>query len=376
MPFCFSPWTNINITSTGKISPCCQIKMPDLFNVSDTSLNEYLSSDYLQTLKNKFLSDEKPKECSRCWKTEKNGIKSKRIMDREKWNDEYNNVDLNTQKILTLGLGIGNVCNLKCRICSSKSSSKWINEEEFYTGIRGNISDFFKNSSFVSQIKNISRDIIQIEITGGEPFVTGKKEHLSILDTLIKTKQSDKITLHYATNFSLFPNEVFWERWAHFKHVDIQCSMDGIKEHFEYNRYPADWNTCYVNLKKYQEKSALNNNIQMSIAHVLSVFTVFYLPEFYKWCICEGLPKPWVGRLEHPIHYQPGIFPNNSKKFVKNKLDNDPAQDVKKWANDVFLHDASEHLSEFWKWTEIMDKYRKQNFNKTFPEIAELLHLT
>ena len=97
------------------------------------------------------------------------------------------------------------------------------------------------------------------------------------------------------------------------------------------------------------------------------------MPEFVNWCVNEGLPDPWIGRLNTPVFYQPGIFPDYAKEIIKNKLDSHPSVIVNQWADEVFLHDTQQYINDFYKWTNIVDAYRNQNFNRTFPDLINLL---
>jgi sulfatase maturation enzyme AslB (radical SAM superfamily) len=344
------------------------------FNIHDNSIEEYQNSTFLSNIKTSFLNDEKPNECRRCWIEEENNVKSKRILDNDRWGELYDSNNLNNNDLLTISLGMGNICNLKCRICSSNASSKWIKEEEYHSGVKGTVHDFYKDISFIEQIKKLTNSVIHIDFPGGEPLVAGTSQQIEILDNIIESGRASHVSLHYTTNLSLYPSIDFWNRWEHFKNVDLQFSIDGIESHFEYNRHPSSWKDSYANLKRYQEVN--KDNIQLSIAHTLSAFTIYYLPEFYDWCIGEGLPKPWIGRLNKPKHYQAGIFPSIHKQTIKDKLLNHGSSIVTKWADEVFTNDAEDNLEEFWEWTNKVDSYRKENFTDTFPEIAKLLSLS
>ena len=374
--FCFSPWTNLDINPDGAMRPCCKYDFYDNpNNLYTTTIEEYKNSEFLVNLKKDFLNGVRNEGCARCWKEEKQNIKSKRLLDIDRWGDIYNDLAYDEHKFLTLSIAMGNVCNLKCRICSSVASSKWIKEEKHYTGVKNKVHDFYKEDRFIDQIKNLIHDAINIDWPGGEPLVTGNDKHLEILDYIIENGKSSQVALHYITNTTIYPDEKFFTRWKKFKKVEIQFSIDGMDKHFEYNRHPAKWNESYSNIKKYQQLEKENENIVLSIAQVLSVFTVYYLPEFYQWCIDEGLPKPWISRLNKPAHYQMGIFPTESKQKVKEKLLSSDIKEVRKWADEVYMHDSSENLSTFWEYTNRIDEYRKESFKNTFPEIYKLLRL-
>jgi len=371
--FCYAPWANINISPNGLITPCCKFNYNSthLYNINHNTIDEYLNSDILLKIKNQFNNNIKPQECVRCWDEEENNVKSKRILDFERWCEFYNTYDFNN--FITASISLNNVCNLKCRICNSNFSSKWKKEEIFYTGSAAKLHKLFTNNFVVTQIVPILKNIIHIDIPGGEPFLTDAEEHLEFLNHIISTNTSHNISLHYTTNATIFPKNIWWEKWKYFKNIDIQLSIDGLYKHFEYNRFPAIWNTCFNNIKKYQEATVINKNIQLSIAHTLSIFTIFYLPEFVNWCDTEGLPKPWIGRLKYPKYYQSGIVPFKTKQIIKNKFISHKSPIVSAWADEVFINDASEYMTEFKEWTLKIDSYRNQSFNKTFPELSNLL---
>jgi len=375
MSFCYSPWSNIDIDPSGLIRPCCKIIVPseEQFNVNDHSIKQYRDSSFLKKLKTQFLNNESPNACRRCWKEECNKIKSKRVLDLERWGDHYKNYDLSKEQTLTISLGLGNICNLKCRICSSNASSKWIKEEYAYTGKKAKVSVFFKNPIFISEVNQVLDDIIHIDFPGGEPLLSGITQQTDFLNNIINNNRASQVSLHYTTNLSLYPDKELWDIWKHFKNVDLQFSIDGIGKHFEYNRHPLKWSTAYNNLKKYQDST--NDNIQISISHAVSVFTIFYLPEFFDWCNAEGLPEPWAGRLSKPRYYQAGIFPSAHKHIVKDKLNKCSETNVQLWQDEVYTHNSEENLKEFWNTTNRVDQYRNENFSSVFPEAYELLRL-
>jgi MoaA/NifB/PqqE/SkfB family radical SAM enzyme len=101
-------------------------------------------------------------------------------------------------------------------------------------------------------------------IGGGEPFISGVDEHLDFLDYLLPS--SAQIQLHYVTNCTVFPDQRFWDKWQHFKNVDIQLSIDGIEQHFEYNRWPAQWHQVDDNVNNYILHRDARSNIQISVS--------------------------------------------------------------------------------------------------------------
>lgn len=360
--FCFHPWVGLDIDPQGNLKPCCKYQ----YSISD-NIDEYFSSTHLEDLKKEFLSDKRPEGCKRCWDDENAGLPSKRQIDAKFSVDKNTSLELDSLKFL--GIPFGNTCNLACRTCSSFSSSKWRGEELKTKNVHVYPhKKFYKNMEFMDKIKSISDDLIDIQFHGGEPFLTGIPEHHDFLNFLLN-KTPSNITLKYITNATIFPDDEFWQKFSKFKKIDICLSIDGIDNQFEYIRWPASWEVCYDNIKRYQAKNKELNNMQLSISHTVSVFNVYYLPKFYKWCLQEKLPLPYLGMVESPdifnisklpLEIKTKISDNLSSKFfdsVNNFMNNGTSSNVEN------LLDSIRHL----------DITRKQDFFGTFPEFSTLL---
>ena len=364
--FCYHPWVGIDISPQGDFRPCCKYDQ-----IIAKNLDDYLTSDHLLKLKEDFLNGIKPSGCLRCWNDESAGIPSKRQIDYKYVFNEQT-PDLNKFKVLSFPFG--NTCNLSCRTCNSFASSKWSHYERKLKKSAVDVKQiyshqkFYKDSDFIADIKNISEDLIDITFPGGEPFITGINEQLNYLDFLIE-RNAKNISLTYITNITTFPSDEFWRRWKKFKHVNIQMSIDGISDHFEYIRWPANWAECHNNVKKYQSAQKQYSNIQLSISHTVSVFNIFYLPEFFAWCYKEQLPEPYLGMVEFPVQYNVQVLPNDVKNKIVSKL-------LTAKFNNVVNFLMAKNTNSFTttqEWIRALDAQRSQNFNQVFPELKEYL---
>ena len=363
--FCSLPWVGLDVSPQGNFKPCCKYK-----NSISNNIDDYFNSEELKLVKEQFLAGEKPEGCSRCWRDEEAGLPSKRQLDF-KYVFEGNNPELTSLKVISMPFG--NTCNLACRICSSSASSKWYNEA---ARLKNDLPDlvikdhkkFYKDPSFLNGIISKIHNAVLFEFPGGEPFLTGKKEHLEFLKNLSSTDSSG-LKLHYITNTTIIPDDEFWQVWRSFKNVDIQLSIDGLGKHFEYNRWPAKWDESYKNIKHFQHKQQEYTNIQLSISHTVSIFTVYYLPEFLSWCDREGLPIPYLGLLSDPIHYSIKTLPKNISNLIAERLSHPLLEGVRKDLSNT----TPIEFDNFVKYVTIIDRDRKQNFEDTFPELYQLL---
>jgi MoaA/NifB/PqqE/SkfB family radical SAM enzyme len=375
--FCYEPWVGIDIDNTGIIRPCCKFNNKiaenwDNLSINTSSIADYKASKGLQTLKEQFLRGEKPIACDRCWKDENTNYFSKRQLDSQRWKNEFVEQNLNDSQTLLLTIPLSNICNLKCRICNPHNSSSWI--KEFVDVYNNKVSspNWISNEDTWETLLNISENLIELHLHGGEPFLYDNERHLEILSKIVRSKNSKKIRLHYSTNCTIFPDQKYWDIFDNLGWIDIQPSIDDIGKRFEYNRKNAVWNEVEDNLFKYRDTIKNKDNIQFSISTTVSVFTINYLDEFFDYLYKNNLPKPYFGRLVNPAYYRCSIFPESNRDKIFDKIKNSKHKDIQSISQWVLLDD-SKHLPEFRNRIELHDNYRNESFAEVFPEINSLL---
>ena len=363
---CYLPWVGLDISQQGEFRPCC--KYDETSKPLPTSLEEYQSSQELADLKASFLAGEKPPGCRRCWNDEASGLPSKRQID---FAHALNNQIPTLGSIRILGFTFGNSCNLSCRMCDSYASSSWISDEK---KLKINFPDlkiykhqrFYQDAQFMKSILKLSSDVVQIDFAGGETFITGLDEHLEFLDFFVRNKLSNKVSLRYITNGTVFPKNEFWKIWENFKSIEIQISIDGTENQYSYIRHLAKWSDVLNNITLYKQKP----NIKMCISHTISILNVFYIPEFTIWCLQNGFGRPYYGLVETPKHYNIQSLPLKIKNRISEKLNRFNFKNV---VNYMYESDTSDNFETFIKLTNELDRIRNQSFGKVFPEFHQLL---
>jgi MoaA/NifB/PqqE/SkfB family radical SAM enzyme len=375
MPFCYSPWTNIDISPTGNITPCCKFQKnhyDQKFNIQHNSIHEYANSNFISEIKQQFQQDQWPSGCDRCRIEEENQIRSKRQLDYDRWEDHYTEYDLDSKEFITSSLAFGNTCNLKCITCSPHSSSRW--QKEYVDLYQIDIPHYkFYKHNFVKDFIATAPSMIHIDIPGGEPFLSGVAEQKELLTYYIQSGQAKRISLHYTTNATIFPDAEWWAFWQHFKEIDLQLSIDGIKNRYEYIRFPAEWNVLTDNVIRYIEKEKQLDNVRLSVSHTVSAYNIYYIDEFFSWCYNMGLPRPWLGRVHTPVHMRPSVWPEPIKTIIADHLNTSLHKDVKLWGKLIRDTDDSEFFNQFKLTLAKHDKYRQTNFFNTFPELAKYI---
>lgn len=363
MPFCYSPWTNIDISPGGQVAPCCKFTGS---TPSYSSVEEYVASEFLESIKADFRNDNWHSGCERCRIEEQNNIESKRQLDYQRWKTHYDSYDLASNNFITASVAFGNTCNLKCITCGPSSSSLWYQEHKQIYSKDVKPIRFFKQN-FVQDFVKYTPSLVHLDVPGGEPFLSGVPEQKQLLKHYIRSGQAADTTLHYTTNASIMPDTEWWELWQHFREVEIQLSIDGVGARFEYIRYPGNWQKVSENVAEYVRQQ---HRVRLSVSHTVSAYNIYYLDEFFSWCHNQGLPRPWLGRVHRPTHMRPSVWSQPARDFIVAHLLTSQYQDVQIWANLINNTDDSDQFDIFKQRCQEHDIYRKLNFKDTFSELA------
>lgn len=309
--FCPAPWISL-FYQNNKASMCC-VDRTQL----DMSPIEFRKSEYLSEIKAQFLNGEKPANCSFCWKSEEQGLQS----IRQHYNKRYPNfVPTDDMPLQYIELRASNLCNMGCRMCNTKNSSKlnrevmdnpqlssWLGKVETDTEI---------NDNNWQQILSTSETLDTLFLTGGEPMLI--KKYYDLMDVLIEKQRSDKVDLHIYTNASVY-NPLFIEKMLQFKTVNMNMSIDGVGQMAEYQRYGVEWKTIEKNIQKYLQLPIINSFHTTITAYNLldlSSLAKFYVDILKKYPSTNFKAHVAGGKI--PMHYL--NLPDDLRKKAINQI--------------------------------------------------------
>ena len=276
---CPLPWTHLEVDVNGGASPCCLYKgsIPNV-KVYETGLKKIQQTDFMKNLRQEFKEGKRPDGCTNCWSEEDAGKTSKRMNSLYKIKNSLKDWTPDSEPSLKfIDFKLGNVCNLKCRICGSWSSSKWAQEELDYGEnpvARKNLKEGGwpkRNPQFFEDLKEDLKHVEYFEFTGGEPFMI--KDHFKILMHCVEKGYAKNIDIHYNTNGTQLPGIEIFDLWSYFKRVEVAFSIDDVGEQFEYQRHPANWRQVGANLVKWKERRTPNMDFQ--ICTTVSMSNIF-----------------------------------------------------------------------------------------------------
>ena len=392
---CILPWISIETSPIGSARPCCLAKdeityHDDLgyehkYNLNTHTLEEIYHSRYMQLLRRDFLYGNKPETCQRCWDEEAAGRTSKRMNSRIRLKEHVDQIDfhnLDPDTLWFIDLKIGNICNLKCRICGSWSSSKWAKEEiDYIPGIDRKTHLAYKflqdgawpreNPQFWDNLKTLLPNIKYFEFTGGEPFLI--EQHFELLRYAVETGDSQHIEIHYNTNGTVLPESA--DLWNHFKHVEIAFSIDNTGARFEYERYGTNWIEVQDNIAKFT--AMRSNKISTQLCTTMNIQNVYYLPEICEWISTQTFDHIYFNMLHDPWHMCISQMTPAAKQLVIDRLTNHnftpkfkaEVMRIIKFIENGVSSDGHEFLVKMQQ----TDTYRNQSFLDSHNEIAKAM---
>lgn len=397
---CMLPWVSLETTPLGTTRPCCmaidEILQPngEKYDLKEHTLKDIFQSDYMKDLREQFLKGERPKTCQRCWDEEDAGRTSKRMNTDIRFKHEREKIDysnIQPEDIWFLDLKLGNICNLKCRICGSWSSSKWAAEEieyhkkEWKADTKFNIAHTWlkqgrwprESDIFWEHMETILPNIRHFEFTGGEPFMI--QEHFNLLQRAVDLDLAKNIEIHYNTNGTHYPEQHI-DLWKQFKYVEIAFSIDNVGKRFELERYGADWEQVQENIKKFKILREQNDNIQLQICMTINAQNVYYLKDLCDWVSKQNFDYDHFNMLHDPRHMNIGEMTKAAKDLVINRLTQDhfPPQhrdEIKKIIQ--FIKNGPTGDGE--KFVRLMkkaDEFRNESFLETHTPIARAMGYT
>ena len=373
--FCILPWINQEARTDGTVAVCCvmQETVPGIDLANGSTLKDAWDSKWLADLKTDFLAGEKPKACFNCWNEEDAGIESKRLREVKKF--AHHIEDLGHAKPKSMDLKLGNICNTKCRICTSFASSQWVPEETERDGDSNHFAKIMAkqgrwpelNEKFWDDLENQIEDVESLEFFGGEPFLI--KRHFDILQSLVDKGRAKDISISYNTNGSIYPAHAI-ELWKQFKQVQIFFSIDGVGKQFDYIRHPQQFDEVIDNFHKFNQHDFLHLNI----FYTVGLFNVMYMDEILTWQQDNNIDCDiHFNMVYEPKHVSPKALPKKVKQAITDKLGghNDPR--IQTTLNYMNQEDYIGYMAEFTRQTMFSDKYRNESIAETFPELWEHL---
>jgi len=381
--FCVMPFVHAFVTPN-IISPCCAYTGDLRYNTKE----QYWESEQLKKIQNNMLNNDRDSGCEICWKKEDRGYSSLRQHSNQIYKthiDEIKNNAISSWPFY-IDLRLGNLCNLKCRMCISEWSSQIAGEiidnpdEDWLDTPKQKVIELDDDTWNI--LHKWIPFVRRVFMTGGEPTIIRK--NLEYIDKIVASGHSKDVELIFTTNATNI-NKAFKEISKEFKSVSYNVSIDAVGKLANYIRYPSDWKTIDNNLRKIESGVSFNTTIQwLNMTRLNEIF------DYIENCgISFG--GIWFQLVTDP-HY---LDPIHAPRFMKEKCITDidnflnkPFLQEEKYQNILYGElknslvqtkefltkniDNVQYVKEFLKRMEILDRLRGQKLFDALPELKQL----
>lgn len=282
-------WTQLSVEPNGHLRVCCYgnsgkdlrdekgqfLKVDDFKNVE-----EAFNHPAYRKLRSELYNEGKwPSFCQACLNIEESGGSSPRIVASPFFKEPFEKAIETMEedgrvdaKLHTLELTLGNICNLRCRMCSPYFS--YLMKEEFdKVGLKYNreeVEDIHQYWNQRDELQPLIEDallqISQVLFLGGEPLIS--KYHEQVLRYLVDHKRAAQVSLRYNTNLTIVSDSLL-ELWGHFKQVNLDISLDGVPEVNDFIRKGSSFAKIEENMDRVKER--LKEKVTFNVCTVLQV---------------------------------------------------------------------------------------------------------
>lgn len=297
--FCLAPWVHAMHDAYNVRKICCLSRYD--YQNNPVSLAEFKNSDTAKNIRKSMMSGVLPKDCEHC--DSSNNKQGHVRYYRDNFNENYGEFyeealskthpdGYTTMETKSFDYRFGDVCNFKCRHCSSLSSSK-IAQEEKQHGISSawpitNVKDIdLRHQALEAElIAAADAGILgDIQWVGGEPLFS--ESHWRIMTYFAENKDCSNIGLVYISNLSIleFKGKKLIDLIKPFKSVYIHASIESGGTAAEYIRTGLNWQSWKENFRTIKNSFAHSGN-KIAAGITLTTFSLPGLREYLEF-LCD-----------------------------------------------------------------------------------------
>ncbi len=403
--FCIHPWSHLEITSQGYPIPCCifeggMFEDDTPLSVYTHSLEQIWNSQVMRDIRRDMVQGKGVAGCAECYRQEAAGNLSYRQRLNANWERGWLNprkaplAETKAQAVAddfvvrtrpgSYQLDTGSLCNLKCRMCCSFSSTR-IERDAVHSGWADQwgppeerVELWYKNQEFIqNQLLRHPEEIRYLYFVGGEPFLI--KEIGDILQALIDAGVSRRVIIGIQTNGTTV--KAPWLKLTEaFRRVKISVSLDGFGDAYEYIRYPAHWADVAANLHTLKQLP----RVVLQVGVTLQAYNLLNIVDLLHYLDANQVRRFSLNTLTSPPYLRPSVLPPRARQLALERLRSYAAhecrprnrKEVQGVIGGLEAHrdrfDAK-LLREFMLFTNDLDVSRGQDFRTVHRELADLL---
>lgn len=411
--FCVLPWLHRFVNLGGEVQLCCTAEEYDHsyirqdsnqpININDGLSDEQIGdSRHMREIRVSMMRGDWPAACERCRLTEKTGGCSRRQAENKHFEKHIPWILEHTDQqgyapvhIRSRDYRLGNLCNLRCRMCHPRASKllmeEWNEVARPRLRVTGELAreyqnmSWFHNQQLWDDFSTHCNDLEHLHFAGGEPLIMPEVQ--KALEICVEQGVAKDIELTFNTNITKIPAS-HRELWPRFKSVNLICSIDAYGPLNDYIRYPAKWIRLANNLEIIEQQHETLNLGWVTLSATVQIYNIFHLHELIEYCHQRF---SFIRRMPGLIHLSiPGYFniqylPDDLKQQAAKRLRElkkrlvdkgvtDDLQQIDSILSYLGMGEYSPHLmNEFKRVTQIYDRLRSESITGLVPELGSLM---
>ena len=424
--FCPYPWISIMTQPTGTVSWCCVAR--DNFKNDDGSMvdlnkghkiESVWNSDHMRKIRKQMIEGDVVKGCEHCYDLEDMGFPSYRTNYIRDW-FEYSEKGEEIHEIIErsinndyrvedapmyLDFRLGNMCNLKCRMCQPQNSSQiqkeykkieaadpsgaqFIKDNFTWGQFVDNLTNWEDDPDFLRQVEEWLPGVVKLYFTGGEPTIIERVYW--IMEKCVEMGIAKDIELVFNSNMTNIQKR-FLDLVEQFKNVLMCVSVDAYGHENEYIRGASHWKQVEKNLRKYCASDVIGTVLFSPVIQIYNVLTITKLLTFIEELEIEYGREVFVTFLicDYPTSLDFRNCPEQVREVAAGRLEQWLKQS-KVLANrpenvqsiNATIKALKENRKENWrqelvtfqKYTEMLDKQREESMEEALPELHRLMY--
>ena len=301
-PFCIAPFINFYYKGTrtqADLRPCCESRFKNSNSKENTSYQNFWTGLFMQDVREKMLQGIPHDICKRCIEVETaGGVNSRKGYQKQfeyakkiKGDITFNiKTGNNFNSPLVIDFRASNLCNLKCRMCHSASSSEIAKEIFNFKDEYKLLGEIPKKDQLYSENKDLNPfimqvpldDLVRVKFLGGEPLM--QEDVYKGLELLsVRSKNSKGLRLSFTTNATNF-SERFLSLVGKVGLIILRVSLDGTGTTYEYIRTNGNWQKIKSNIDSILDMKFSDDDLTLGFSFIIQAYSVFNIKDFLLYC--------------------------------------------------------------------------------------------
>lgn len=315
---CSLPWLHAEINlQNNLIRPCCKFE-GSLGTVQEEFAVTWYNKKFTD-LRSNMQAGKIIDECSACHVP-------KNVFSYKKWkNNTYRNmmsIDVDTPIMpKVFHFGLKNICNLACRMCDPRASSK-LHQLTSKSEILKKYFPFqvTDNNFNIENLRGSFANAEHVTFAGGEPLID--EDCLSLIK-IIKQESNKIRSVNFSTNMTRLNHELLKELSEMKGKIMLSVSIDGPPNIQEYIRHKCNWNDILNNLQYIRKNYP---NIILAINTTVSILNIGHITEsldmFHKLenTLSIKIHHLMISPVIDKTFLHPSILPSYTKELYLDKL--------------------------------------------------------